>query len=64
MCMKETPDGVDERRLERTSIQLGKLLEGIRNRGAAFTVVILDACRLCARDAWYPGRILLWSRRV
>ena len=45
MCMKETPDNVDERRLERTSIQLGKLLEGIRNRGAAFTVVILDACR-------------------
>ena len=43
--MRETPDYVDEDKLDRTAIPLGKLLKGIRSRGAAFTVAILDACR-------------------
>ena len=43
--MRETPDYVDEDKLDRTAIPLGKLLKGIHNRGAAFTVAILDACR-------------------
>ena len=45
LLMRETPDGVDERRLERTSIRMSKLMDGIRNREATFTVLILDACR-------------------
>ena len=42
---KETPDGVDERRLDRTAVRLGRLRDGLNNRKTAFNVFILDACR-------------------
>jgi len=45
LFMKETPDGVDERRLERTATRVSALMDGIRSREAAFTVLVLDACR-------------------
>ena len=45
LFMRETPDGVDERRLERTATRVSKLMDGIRSREAAFTVLVLDACR-------------------
>ena len=45
LFMRETPDGVDERRLERTATRVSKLMDGIRSRDAAFTVLVLDACR-------------------
>ena len=45
LFMRETPDGVDERRLERTATRVSKLMDGIRGREAAFMVLVLDACR-------------------
>jgi ankyrin repeat protein len=45
LFMKETPDGVDERRLDRTAVRLGRIRDGLNGRKTAFNVYILDACR-------------------
>ena len=65
LCMRETPDGVYEDKLERTAARLNKIIERTRKRRAAFTVAITDACRnnrvtRLSRDA--PRGLAEWKR--